>query len=497
MRDSKHYSILAVDEGTTSVRAFLYDASGHIAASSQKEISLFTPHPGWVEQDASEISSTTAQVIRKSLSSSRSKNLEAIGITNQRETVVLWDRKTGKPVHPAIVWQDRRTADWCFQHKKKLETKIRKKTGLFLDPYFSATKLSWIFEHHSKLRKKAQGGDILFGTMDTWVLWNLTGGKSHKTDVTNASRTLLYDIHKQCWDTELLELFGIPRQVLPEVQLSGSDFGTTYKQAGIPSGIPITAMIGDQQAALYGESLTEPGGLKNTYGTGCFVVINMGTQRPKNPEGLLLTLACDLNGKPVYALEGSIFVGGSAIQWLRDGLELINHAKESEKEALKVKSSGGVVFVPALTGLGAPYWNPSARGSIVGLTRGTTKQHLIRATLEGIAQQCADVVDAMKKQLSYPIKVFRVDGGATRNSFLMQFQADLLGINVEVIDRAEATAWGAAKLAARTKGLWKDKKYESIKVSRVFRPHIKPHERQELRTAWQKALNPLICSAQS
>lgn len=483
--------ILAVDEGTTSARAFLYNSSGRIISSAQEEISLFTPHPGWVEQDAFQISSIVQRVIGKTLASSKSKAITSIGITNQRETVVIWDRKTGKPLHRAIVWQDRRTADWCSSHKKTLEPLIRKKTGLFLDPYFSATKLAWILDRYTGLRKKAQRGDVLFGTMDTWVLWNLTGGKSHKTDVTNASRTLFYDIHERKWDDELLKIFKIPKQMLPEVQLSASQFGVTEKKPGIPSGIPISAMIGDQQAALYGESLTEPGGLKNTYGTGCFVVLNIGARKPKNPEGLLLTLACNFQGKPVYALEGSIFVGGSAIQWLRDGLKLIAHASETEKEALRVKDSDGVIFIPALTGLGAPFWNPHAKGTIVGLTRGVTKQHLIRATLEGIAQQCADVVDAMKKQLAKPLKTLRVDGGATANRFLMQFQSDLLGMNIEVIDRSEATAWGAAKLAARANGFWKTKKIDEIKVSKTFHPQIASSKRAALRNAWAQAIQPL------
>ncbi len=494
----KPLAVLAIDQGTTGSRAILYDGRANKIASSYTEFRQYYPHPGWVEHNAAEIWNTVRDVSAKALKQAglKSSRLAGIGITNQRETTVLWDKKTGKPVHHAIVWQDRRTAPYTQKLKRRgVEKTIRHKTGLVLDPYFSGTKIQWLLEHVPGLMKRAKAGRILFGTMDTWLLWKLTGGKAHATDLTNASRTLLLNIRTRRWDPQLLRIFRIPSGILPEVKESGALFGKTESRAPFTRGIPIAAIMGDQQAALYGQGCYRPGQLKNTYGTGSFVVINMGKRYRKPPFGLLSTLACDQNGNSVYALEGSIFISGAAIQWLRDGLHFFKHAKESEQLARRVKDTGGVVLIPALTGLGAPYWDPRARGMISGLTRGTTREHIIRAALEGIAHQSADVVDWMKKNSPYPIRQLKVDGGATANRFLMQFQADILGLPVMVSDLAESTAWGVAKLAAHRTGFWRSlSRMDRRRRYRRFAPRMKAGDRAAQRDLWRQAMQRLTDS---
>ncbi|MFH2203465.1 MAG: glycerol kinase GlpK [Elusimicrobiota bacterium] len=476
--------ILAIDQGTTGTRAVLYDAAGRTVGTAYREFRQFYPRPGWVEHDAEEIWRSTAAVIRSALAG-RTDQVAAIGITNQRETTVLWDRDTGKPVRRAIVWQDRRTAPECERLKRRgHERMVRAKTGLVLDPYFSATKIAWLLDRDAALRRRAAAGKVLFGTIDSWLLWKLTGGRVHATDFTNASRTLLLNIKTGSWDPELLRLCKIPRAMLPEVMDCGARFGVTARGA-LPAGIPIRAMMGDQQAALYGQGCHRAGQVKNTYGTGCFVVVNRGKRLRRVPAGLLATLACDEKGNKNYALEGSIFVAGAAVQWLRDGLGLVKRASETERMARRVKDSGGVTVVPALTGLGAPYWAPDARGMITGLTRGTTREHIVRATLESIAQQTADVIERFGGRL----RELKVDGGATANRFLMQFQADILGIPILLSDIAESTAWGAAALAGRSAGVWaatKKRKY------RTFKPRLSRARARELRARWKREISRLL-----
>lgn len=483
-------SVLAVDQGTTGTRAIVFSAAGKPTASFYQEFPQIFPKTGWVEHDALKIWNTVQTAASKVLKKISSKSISAIGITNQRETTILWDRRTGKPVHPAIVWQDRRTAEACENLRQRgLESLIRKKTGLVLDPYFSATKIAWLLEHVPGLRKRAERGDILFGTVDTWLLWNLTGRKVHATDQTNASRTLLFNIRNLAWDPELLKIFKIPRQLLPEVKPAGAHYGKTAALKGIPGGLPIEAMMGDQQAALYGQACYSRGQIKNTYGTGCFTVLNLGSRLPSPiPSGLLLTVACDKEGKAAYALEGSIFIGGAVIQWIRDGLKWIHKASETEAIANKVKDSSGVVFIPAFAGLGSPYWNPNARGMISGITRGTKREHIILAALESIAQQSADVVEQMKKTGS-KVQELKVDGGATRNSFLMQLQADLLQIPVLVSEHSESTAWGVAKLAGHRAGIWKNLAAldESLHYRKFF-PKKKVSWVLKMRRDWKKEI---------
>lgn len=424
----------------------------------------------------------------------KASQIISIGITNQRETTVLWDRNTGQPVHHAIVWQDRRTAEHCaFLKKKGLEKKIRFKTGLVLDPYFSATKISWLLKHVKGLKEKARRGDILFGTMDTWLLWKMTGGQVHATDFTNASRTLLFDIRHHRWDRGLLKIFGVPEKMLPKVLPSAADYGTTVPSGKLPGGIPIRALIGDQQAALYGQSCYKKGDVKNTYGTGCFVVCHLGQKLPRQiPFGLLGTLACDEEGKPAYALEGSVFIGGAVIQWIRDGLHLVRHASETEDKIEGLKDTGGVILIPAFAGMGSPYWNPNVRGMISGITRGTTAAHLIRAALESIAQQSADVIEQMEKT-GTRVHELRVDGGATSNQFLMQFQADLLRIPILVSDRSESTAWGAAKLAAHASGFWPKLQTIDRKIRyKRFVPKMKPSQAAHSRKIWKREVQKLL-----
>ncbi len=474
----------------------MYDKRGRVLASAYEEFPQYFPQPGWVEHDPGKIWKSVLNVIAGACSRARLSfsQIAAIGITNQRETTLLWDRKTSRPVYPAIVWQDRRTSSFCEALKKRgLEEKIRSKTGLVLDPYFSATKIRWILDHVPGLRAKAERGEILFGTMDTWLLWKLTGSKAHATDFTNASRTLLFNIRTKTWDKELLRLFRIPEKILPQAYESASLFGKTVASGVLKEGIPIHAIMGDQQAALYGQACYHAGDVKNTYGTGCFVMINLGHKPLKPPFGLLETLACDQSGKPVYALEGAIFIAGAAIQWLRDGLGFFKKASETESMIRKLRDNGGVTMVPAFAGLGSPYWNSNVRGMITGLTRGTKREHIVRAALESLAHQSADVIEAMKTQGRTSLSSLKVDGGATRNRFLMQFQADLLRIPVLVSDISESTAWGVAKLAGKASQFWdslhaldRHRRYQK------FLPRMARRQAAALRASWKKEIRRLI-----
>jgi len=450
--------ILAFDQGTTSSRAMVFDKSGAIVSIAQKEFTQIFPSPGWVEHDPYEIWSTQLGVAAEavSLAGLSSKVIAAIGITNQRETTVVWDKETGKPVYNAIVWQDRRTADFCDNLKKQnLENKIREKTGLVIDAYFSATKINWILKNIEGARQKAEEGKLAFGTIDSWLIWNLTKGAVHATDITNASRTLLFNINTQNWDEELLKIFDIPKSMLPEVKQSSEIFGTTSASL-FSTEIPIGGVAGDQQSALFGQMCTSPGMVKNTYGTGCFMLMNIGSKPIISKNNLLTTIAWKVNGQIQYALEGSIFIAGAVVQWLRDELGIIRTSGEVEELATKVKDNGGVYFVPAFTGLGAPHWNQHARGIIVGMTRGTNAAHIARASLESIAYQTMEVLKAMEADSGINIKELRVDGGATANDLLMQFQANVLNTKVIRPKITETTAMGAAYLAGLTVGFWKD-----------------------------------------
>jgi glycerol kinase len=450
--------ILALDQGTTSSRAIIFDKKGNIVAVAQKEFTQIFPQSGWVEHDANEIWSTqlgvaTEAVLKAGITIS---DVAAIGITNQRETTVVWDRKTSQPVYNAIVWQDRRTASYCDELKKAGHAqKIQAKTGLVTDAYFSGTKVRWILENVEGARAKAEKGELCFGTIDSWLLWKLTNGSVHATDVSNASRTLMYNIYDLKWDTELLELFNIPAAMLPEVKSSSEVYGHTTNIL-TASNIPVSGIAGDQQSALFGQMCTEPGMVKNTYGTGCFMLMNTGEKPVASNNNLLTTIAWQVNGKVQYALEGSVFIGGAVVQWLRDGLKIIQTSGDVEELASKVKDNGGVYVVPAFTGLGAPYWNQYARGTIVGLSRGSTDAHIARAAVESIAFQSMDVLKSMEADAGLPIKEVRVDGGATINNVLMQFQADILNTNVIRPQVTETTALGAAYLAGLAVGFWKD-----------------------------------------
>lgn len=492
----KHKVILAIDQGTTGTRAILYDQEAKPLAAAYREFKQYFPKPGWVEHDPQEIWSSTLQVIRQALerSSVTAQDIAAIGITNQRETTVLWDKKTGKPIHRAIVWQDRRTSEFCKKLRDKgYENEFRARTGLVLDPYFSGTKIAWLLKHIPGARQKARRGQLLFGTIDSWILWKLTGAKSHATDYTNASRTLLFNIKTRTWDERLLRILNIPSAFLPKAQDSGSFFGETAAGGVLPKGIPILSMMGDQQAALYGQACYSPGQVKNTYGTGCFIVINLGKSFKKPPFGVLATLCCDEDGKSNYALEGSVFIAGAVVQWLRDGLQFFKDAKQSEALARSVKDTDGVTLIPAFAGLGSPYWNPYVRGIISGLTRGTTRAHIVRAALESIAHQTADVVELIQDQTEIPIRTLKVDGGATRNKFLMQFQADLLGIPILVSHISEATAWGVAKLAAKVSGLWPSLKSVDDKFNfDRFVPRLGRAEARGWRAKWKCEVNRLL-----
>jgi glycerol kinase len=483
--------ILALDQGTTSSRAILFNHSGSIVAVAQKEFPQIFPKPGWVEHNPRDIWSTQAGVAAEVLTKANvgAADIAAIGITNQRETTVVWDRGTGQPIFNAIVWQDRRTAGICDRLRaQKMDRVIRRKTGLVLDAYFSATKVQWILQNVNGARAKAKAGELAFGTVDSWLVWNLTGGNVHVTDASNASRTMLFDIGKGEWDDELLDLFGVPRSMLPEVRSSSEVYGVT-KLLGTP--IPIAGIAGDQQAALFGQACTKSGMAKNTYGTGCFMLMNTGTRRIASKNNLLTTVAWRIGGRTEYALEGSIFIAGAVVQWLRDGLEFFRSAAEIEALAASVSDTGGVYLVPAFAGLGAPHWDQYARGTIVGLTRGSTKAHIARAALEGIVLQVMDVLKAMEADAGIKLKELRVDGGASANDLLMQLQADLLNVPVVRPKVPETTALGAAYLAGLAVGFWKNQAdiARQWQIDKRFTPSMKPPARNRIAQGWERALS--------
>ena len=482
--------ILALDQGTTSSRAILFDQTGSIVAVAQKEFRQIFPKPGWVEHDPRDIWSSQAGVAAEALTkaSVSAADIAAIGITNQRETTLVWDRQSGEPICNAIVWQDRRTAAACDKLRaQKMDRLIRRKTGLVIDAYFSATKVQWILQNVKGAKAKAKAGQLAFGTVDSWLVWNLTGGRVHVTDASNASRTMLYDITKGDWDDELLQLFGVPRSMLPEVRSSSEVYGHTTL-LGTP--IPIAGMAGDQQAALFGQACLKPGMVKNTYGTGCFMLMNTGTKRITSKHNLLTTVAWRIGDRTEYALEGSIFIAGAVVQWLRDGLEFFRSAPEVAALAATVPDTAGVYVVPAFAGLGAPHWDPHARGTIVGLTRGTTRAHVARAALEGIALQVMDVLKAMEGDSGITLKELRVDGGASANNLLMQLQADLLGVPVVRPKVSETTALGAAYLAGLAVGYWKNEAEiaKQWQTDRRFTPAMKRAERTRIADGWERAL---------
>lgn len=484
--------ILSLDQGTTSSRAILYDRNGNVAGTAQKEFKQIYPKAGWVEHDPMEIWGSQSGVVSELLATTAisAEEIAAIGITNQRETTVVWERKTGKPVYNAIVWQCRRTAGICDELKSKgLENYIRKNTGLVIDAYFSGTKVKWILDNVEGARDKANNGDLLFGTIDTWLIWNLTKGKVHITDYSNASRTMMYNIKKLEWDKKILKELDIPESMLPEVKPSSAVYGYTEAKL-FGAEIPIAGNAGDQQAALFGQACYTPGMVKNTYGTGCFMLMLTGEKMVHSQNGLLSTIAWGINNKVEYALEGSIFVAGAAIQWLRDSLKLIYDAKDSEYFATRVEDSLGVYVVPAFVGLGAPYWDMYARGAILGLTRGTSRNHIIRATLESIAYQTRDVLELMRSECGLDLCELRVDGGACANDFLMQFQSDILGAPVERPKVIETTAMGAAYLAGLAVGFWKDQSMiaQRRQIDRRFNPAMNEDKRKELYDGWKKAV---------
>ncbi len=485
--------VMALDAGTTSNRCILFDKNGQICSMAQKEFTQFFPQPGWVEHDANEIWMTILLVAQEAMkqAGAAAGDIAAIGITNQRETTIVWDKKTGEPIYHAIVWQCRRTADYAESLKAKgLTEAYREKTGLVIDPYFSATKLKWILDHVEGAREKAERGELLFGTVDSWIIWKLTGGKEHKTDYSNASRTMLFNIHSLCWDKEILEEMEIPESMLPQAVASSGVFG--YSEPSLlGESIPIAGVAGDQQAALFGQTCFEEGEAKNTYGTGCFMLMNTGEKPVRSENGLLTTIAWGYDGKINYALEGSVYVAGAAIQWLRDELELIDSAADSEYYATKVEDTNGCYVVPAFTGLGAPYWDPYARGMITGLTRGVNKCHIIRATLESLAFQTNDVLQAMESDSGIHLSALKVDGGACRNNFLMQFQADLIGAPLRRPECVETTALGAAYLAGLAVGYWADKNeiVNSWKTEKEFLPQMSEEKKQKELEGWKKAVS--------
>jgi glycerol kinase len=485
--------ILAIDQGTTSSRAILFNKKGEIVHVAQKEFTQIFPNPGWVEHNANEIWGSVLAVIATVLTEAdvKPEQVAGIGITNQRETTVVWDKETGQPVYNAIVWQSRQTADICEELKAKgYNDLFREKTGLLIDAYFSGTKVKWILDHVEGAREKAEQGKLLFGTIDTWLIWKLSGGRAHVTDYSNASRTLMYNIYDLKWDDELLEILGVPKSMLPEVRPSSEVYAHTISYHFFGQEVPIAGVAGDQQAALFGQACYQEGMAKNTYGTGCFMLMNTGEKAVKSNHGLLTTIAWGLNGKVEYALEGSIFVAGSAIQWLRDGLRMFKEAKDSEEYAKRVPSTDGVYMVPAFVGLGTPYWDSDVRGAVFGLTRGTTKEHFIRATLESLAYQTKDVLSAMEADSGIALKTLRVDGGAVKNNFLMQFQSDILNVPVQRPIINETTALGAAYLAGLAVGYW-DSQEEIAKqwaIDKTFEPQMAENEREKLYEGWKKAV---------
>ncbi|ARF14870.1 glycerol kinase GlpK [Sporosarcina ureae] len=489
--------ILALDQGTTSSRAILFDKKGNIFHTAQQEFTQYFPKPGWVEHNADEIWSSVLSVIAAVISEKNiaATQIEAIGITNQRETTVVWDKHTGNPVYHAIVWQSRQTADICEELKAAGHNDVfRNKTGLLIDSYFSGTKVKWILDNVEGAREKADNGDLLFGTIDTWIIWKLSGGEAHVTDYSNASRTLMYNIHDLQWDEELLHILDVPKTMLPTVCQSSEVYTHTDTKHFFGHNAPIAGIAGDQQAALFGQACFESGMVKNTYGTGCFMLMNTGEKAVTSENGLLTTIAWGIDGKVEYALEGSIFVAGSAIQWLRDGMRMFRKASESESYAKRVKSTDGVYVVPAFVGLGTPYWDSDVKGAVFGLTRGTTKEHFVRATIESLAYQTKDVLDAMEADSGISLKTLRVDGGVVDNNFLMQFQADLLNVPVERSTINETTALGAAYLAGLAVGFWKDRNEiaEYWRLDRPFEPNMEEAVREELYKGWQKAIHATI-----
>ncbi len=484
--------ILALDQGTTSSRAIIFDRNGSIISSSQKEFTQIYPQPGWIEHNPMEIWETQLASAKEAMKKINvdPADIAGIGITNQRETTVLWDKNTGVPVYNAIVWQCRRTADICDNLKEKgYSDYIKANTGLIIDAYFSGTKIKWILDNIEGVREKAEQGDILFGTIDSWLVWNLTKGKSHITDYSNASRTMIYNIKDLKWDEKILKELNIPESILPKVVQSSEYYADTYKEL-FGEEIPIAGMAGDQQSALFGQLCFQEGMVKNTYGTGCFMLMNTGEKAVTSNNGLLTTIAWGVDNKVEYALEGSIFVAGASIQWLRDELKIINDAEDSEYFAGKVEDTNGVYVVPAFTGLGAPYWDMYARGAIFGLTRGANKNHIIRATLESIAYQTKDVIGSMIEDSEINLTALKVDGGATANNFLMQFQSDILDVNVERPEVTETTALGAAYLAGLAVGFWKSKGEisQNWSINRKFKPQMNDEKRNELYSGWKKAI---------
>jgi glycerol kinase len=484
--------ILALDQGTTSSRAIVWNARGEIVSSAALEFAQHYPRPGWVEHDPEEIWSSQLATAKAALRQARvePRDVRAIGITNQRETTVVWEKGTGRPLANAIVWQCRRSAEMCEVLKREgHEPFFRERTGLTVDAYFSGTKVRWLLDEIPGLRARAQKGEVLLGTIDSWLLYRLTGGRVHATDYSNASRTLLYNIHRLDWDEEILRLLQVPREMLPQVRPSSGVFGEADPSI-LGEAIPIAGIAGDQQAALFGQTCFETGSAKNTYGTGCFVLVNTGEEARRSASGLLTTIAWGVDGKVEYALEGSVFVAGAAVQWLRDGLGIIREAAETQAMAREVKDNGGVYLVPAFVGLGAPYWDPYARGTIVGITRGTTRAHVARAALESIAYQTRDVIECMERDAGVSIPVLRADGGATANEFLMQFQADVLGRPVVRAAVAETTALGAAFLAGLATGVWRgrDDLLRQIKIGDRFDPAMDPEERERLVACWRRAV---------
>jgi len=488
--------VLAIDQGTTSSRAILFNHQGTIITLAQKPFQQYFPKPGWVEHDPNEIWYTQSSVIKEAMAKAdvTDSHIACIGIANQRETTIIWDRETGFPVYNAIVWQDRRTADYCEELKSQgWAERIQQKTGLVIDAYFSATKIRWILDHVKGVRERAERGELCFGTVDSWLVWKLTRGNEFITDITNASRTMLFNIHTQEWDKELLDLFQIPASMMPEVKSSSE----VYCETSTPifkTGIPVSGMAGDQQAALFGQLCTDIGMIKTTYGTGCFMILNTGSKPVLSKNNLLTTIAWKLDGKVTYALEGSVFVGGAVVQWLRDELGLIQSAAITEQLANSVPDNGGVYFVPALTGLGAPYWDQYARGAILGLTRGAGKAHLIRATVESLAYQVHDVILAMEKDSGIHLNTLKVDGGASANNFLMQFQADLLDAQVVRPGCIETTALGAAYLAGLATGFWKGSSeiQKNWNMEKIFSPSITEEKREQLLKTWKKAVSCVL-----
>ncbi len=484
--------ILALDQGTTSSRAILFDAAGQPVASVQKEFPQIYPQPGWVEHNPADIWNSQLSVATKAVIEvgARPEDIAAIGVTNQRETTLIWDRKTGQPIYNAIVWQCRRTADVCERLKAEgFAAEVRARTGLVVDAYFSGTKVAWILDHVPGSRERARKGELAFGTVDTWLLWNLSGGMIHATDVSNASRTMLYNIHTLDWDDVMLRRLNVPREILPKVLASSAYYGESDPHL-LGAAIPLGGVAGDQQAATFGQTCFTPGSVKNTYGTGCFMLMNTGTHAVESPGGLLTTIGWRLDNTTTYALEGSVFIAGAAVQWLRDELGLIKTSAESEPVAASVADTGGVYVVPAFVGLGAPHWDGFARGTIVGLTRGSNRAHIVRATLESIAYQTRDVVEVMMRDAHLKLEPLRVDGGATANAWLMQFQADILGVPVQVPATAETTALGAAYLAGLATGFWKspDQIAAQWSLARAFEPKLGADQRESLYSGWQRAV---------